>query len=298
MGNAIKFLFSCVLICCSTAYTAAEVAPCETITVMSYNIWYTFNRQKQFEAAGHWLEEADADVLGLQEVCYADEATFRQWAKSWGYDYAEILKPGSMSIALCAKKPIAVIKKQTEGMHHGLMLCKIDGIHYLVTHLSPFKYEQRRLETEIIADMLAPLVEKGEMVVVMGDFNTPSPFDADHVNGNSHLLNAYADTDNRHPDYVKNLEDGKYEFKAFQTLLDLPLADAGIIPRATSTVDTYPTKAGIPDPEERMRQSYRIDFILLSRNLQERLESFETIIIPETDSFSDHYPIKAVLKKP
>ncbi len=296
MKRLMKRWFQAVVLCSCLSGASETPAP-DTVTVMSYNIWYTFDEQRQFEAAGRWLKEMNADVLGLEEVCYADEATFRQWAKNWGYDYAEILKPGTMSVALCAKRPIEVIEKRTEDMHHGLILCKVDGIYYLVTHLSPFRYEMRRRETGIIAGLLKPLLAKGGKVIVMGDMNTPSPVDAGHVNGNPALLKTYRDIDEQHPDYVKNLENGQYEFAAFQTLLDLPLIDAGTVFPSSPAVDTYPTLAGVPDPAEKSRQSHRIDFILLSPGLSAQLESFETVITPETETFSDHYPVKAVLKR-
>lgn len=45
-------------------------------------------------------------------------------------------------------------------------------------------------ETEIYAKRLKPLLAAGEKVIMMGDFNNPSPYDAARANSNAAALEA------------------------------------------------------------------------------------------------------------
>lgn len=148
-------------------------------------------------------------------------------------------------------------------------------------HLSPFRYDTRIRETEIYAKRLKPLLEAGEKVIMMGDFNNPSPYDAAQANSNAAALEARRN-DNR--PHIENLRNGFFDFQCMNNLLDAGLEDVCFF---WMKKHNYQPALGV-----------RIDMAMLSRNLEEnvveayvdttRREFFQTL--------SDHYPVILTLK--
>ncbi len=265
--------------------------------VMTYNIWASFAYGKETETGIRFLREHPADVLVVEELKYSPEDDCAAWAKSWGYDHIEVLRP-EVSVAVCSRYPIEVLEKRTEGMHHGYILCRIDGIYYLATHLSPFKWETRLAEAKIIADTVRPLLERGEKVIILGDMNMSNPDEAKLLDENPHLIETKLGQDAQYP-HCQNLNNGRHDFQAAKVLLDLPMTDiCQYLSGDRFFGMTYPTLSGVGG--ERDKQSWfaeRIDLILVSRNLVDSCIKAEMLRTPATEKISDHYPVMLTLEK-
>lgn len=265
--------------------------------IMTYNIWATFAYGKETERGVKFLQEHPANVLVVEELKYSPEDDYQAWAKLWGYKYIEVLRP-TVSVAICSNSPIEVIEKRTEGMHHGYILCKIDGIIYLATHLSPFKWETRLEEARIISETIRPFLENNEKVIVLGDLNTSNPSDAELLDSNTHLIATKLEQDAKYA-HCQNLKDGKHDLRAIGMLLDLPLIDI-----CQKLADdeffgmTYPTLAGVGNEKDKQPWfGERIDMFLVSSQLEPYCAVAEMIRTPDTEKISDHYPVMLTLKK-
>lgn len=267
-----------------SADQAAE-APRQKIKAIGYNVLEGFNFGKAEDATAAWLKAEAPDVILFQEIARTDSEGLAEIAKAWGHKYACVLKPyTNYSIGLTSSKPFEFLETRTFDLHHGYILAKINGIYYMSIHLSPFRYKVRRHETEIYAARLKPLLEAGEKVIMMGDFNNPSPYDAEKVNSDEKNLAIRRANDAKYAHH-ENLNDGFYDFQCIQTLLDIGMEDV---------CHFHQEKSGHPAP------GIRIDMALLSDNLVD----FVTAAYMKADdlkrfrTYSDHYPVILELELP
>lgn len=269
----------CYFIAFLLVFSALPTTAGQSLKVVSYNVMEGFNRGSAVTAVSEWLEEESPDVVLFQEMD-TDSAGLAQIAAAWNHPYACVLKPFTVySLGLTSKWPIDYLELRTNDMFHGYILARIGGVYFMSTHWSSARYEQRDHESDIYVFRLRPLLEGGEKVVVMGDFNNPSPFDAAEANAESELLASRRRTD-AESEIVENLKDGFWDFHCIEQLLELGLQD--VIHQhqhehsAASTFYIYE----------------RIDQALLSRNLASKVTAayLEVEDRPRFAPLSDHLP--------
>ena len=265
------------------AGAALSVSAAEGITrVIGYNVLIGFNRAERIEETAAWLREKNPDVVLFQEIARQTSESFARQAKLWNHSHAAVCKPWQdYSIAMTSKRPFEMVEMRIDGLHHGYILARIDGVYYMSIHLSPFRYSMRIRETEIYAKRLKPLIEAGEKIIMMGDFNNPSPYDAAQANSNAAALEARR-YDNR--PHIENLRNGFFDFQCMNQLLEAGLEEVCFFWMKKHNL--------IP------AVGLRIDMAMLSRNLEgnvveayvdtSRREFFQTL--------SDHYPVILTLK--
>lgn len=284
-----KFLPSwCAALLLLAALPGAAAEPAQApkpLKVIGYNVLIGFNHGAKLKETAEWLTRQDPDVILFQEIARQDSESFAELAKLWGHSYAAVAKPGTdYSIALTSKRPFEMIETRTDGFHHGYVLAKIDGIYYMSIHLSPFKYKVRIGETALYMERLKPLLDAGEKVIVMGDFNNPSPYDREKYDRNEALLAARRKTDAQF-EHIENLNNGNFDYQAVQQLLDGGLEDVCYF---------Y-----MKDHHITPRVGFRIDLALLSRNL---LPAVASAYVDTSDydlfkSLSDHFPVIVTLDR-
>ncbi len=268
------------VLCAGVALSAP--AADELTRVIGYNVLIGFNRAERIEETASWLREKKPDVVLFQEIARQTDESFARQAKLWNHSYAAVCKPWQdYSIAMTSRRPFEMVEMRIDGLHHGYILARIDGVYYMSIHLSPFRYDTRIRETEIYAKRLKPLLEAGEKVIMMGDFNNPSPYDAAQANSNAAALEARRNDTRPH---IENLRNGFFDFQCMNNLLDAGLEDVCFF---WMKKHNYKPALGV-----------RIDMAMLSRNLEEnvveayvdttRREFFQTL--------SDHYPVILTLK--
>ncbi len=257
-------------------------APAEETKVIGYNVLIGFNRASRIEETARWLKEENPDVILFQEIARQNSDSFSRQAKLWDHRYAAVAKPWQdYSIGLTSKKPFEMLEIRTDGLHHGYVLAKIDGIYYMSIHYSPFKYSVRIRESEIYAKRLKPLIDAGEKVIMMGDFNNPSPYDAARANANAAALEIRRHETRPH---IENIRDGFFDFQCMTNLLDVGLEEVCFF---WMKRNNYNPRTGI-----------RIDMAFVTKNLEPKVTSaFQDTRRREFfETLSDHYPVILTLK--
>ena len=246
----------------------AEVT--ETFKIVNWNVLYGFNHKKSVKQGANWIKKQAADVVALQELNRHDQVGFKELASEWGHDHAAILKKGGFPVGLTSNQPIEVIERRVKDFHHGYLHCKTHGIHFFVVHFWPGKY----WEADWILDKTAPLIERGEKVIILGDFNGNSRKDEDFLIANATL---------RKRDYTFV---DKVEAKGFVDIVHKHDPEAKISQPSSITIPRW-TK----DLKELKLKRYRIDFVFADKSFAEQSHSGTISLAREIETISDHYPV-------
>ena len=263
----------------------------DTLRVMSYNIWYVFAKGKEQEAGKRWVASQSPDVVSLQELTNIKPEKLQELANGWNHPHSSLLKTKGFSVGLTSRWPIEVVEKRLQGMHHGYLHAKIQNVHYFAVHLSPFKWEMRSKEADILNSKIKPLIEKGEKVIVLGDFNAVSPADRKWLDSNKELLAKTAASDKKN-NHVANLNDGKFDYSVMERFFGAGLIDTSEkhLSKESASRLSFPT--GIFDDQKTaVKSGKRIDFILASPNLAKTVTSSKVITQGVVNKLSDHYPV-------
>ncbi|NWK55969.1 endonuclease/exonuclease/phosphatase family protein [Verrucomicrobiaceae bacterium N1E253] len=292
--SCLKILCASLTLILTINLRAAEPDPHpETLRVMSYNTWYVFAKGKAIEAGGKWIHSQTPDVVALQELTNIKPEKLEQLAASWGHNHSSLLKTSGFSVGLTSRWPIKVIEKGQKGMHHGFLHAKTHGVHYFVVHLSPFKWEVRQREANILTKKITPLLKQGERIIVLGDFNAYSPEDQPWLEpaDNTQTLEKKKQDDAQHA-HMQNLKDGAFDYAVLNTFLSSGLTDTakGHLPEKAESRLSFPTGI-LTDKQSAVTSGERIDFILASGNLYSKVQSCRIITDGVVNQISDHYPV-------
>jgi exodeoxyribonuclease-3 len=241
-----------------------------TLKIVNWNVLYGFNHKKSIKQGANWIKKQEADVVALQELNGHSQVGFKEVASEWGHDHAAILKKGGFPVGLTSSQAIEVIERRVKGLHHGYLHCKTHGIHFFVVHFWPGKYR----EVDWILDKAAPLIEGGEKVIILGDFNGNSRKDEEFLIANATL---------RKRDFTFV---DKVEAKGFVDIVHKHDPKAKISQPSTITIPRW-TK----DMEELKLKRYRIDFVFANRIFAEQSYSGTISLEKEIETISDHYPV-------
>ena len=246
----------------------AEVT--ETFKIVNWNVLYGFNHKKSVKQGANWIKKQAADVVALQELNGHNQTGFKELAAEWRHDHAAILKKEGFPVGLTSNQPIEVIERRVKDFHHGYLHCKTHGIHFFVVHFWPGKY----WEADWILDKTAPLIERGEKVIILGDFNGNSRKDEDFLIANATL---------RKRDYTFV---DKVEAKGFVDIVHKHDPEAKISQPSSITIPRW-TK----DLKELKLKRYRIDFVFADKSFAEQSHSGTISLAREIETISDHYPV-------
>jgi len=290
------------------ALIAQEISPGSTqkqadkLKLMTYNIWNGFDwgkdsvRRKQLQV---WVTEQQADVVALQELCKYTPEKLAEDAKSWGHGYSVLLKTTGYSVGLTSSQPIELIEKIRDGMHHGALHCKTQGIDFLVIHLHPGSIKRRREETRIILKKLEEIKEQTSKYVVLGDFNAHSPFDVDLYEPEGEFMTRqkknYEDKG-----LDGNMDQDGLDYAVLSSFLSVPLYD--VVQKHTKGMaerGSFPGRVlgavNKETDEQLVARMQRIDYIMVSAELAKQCTSARVCNGKENWLISDHYPVMVVL---
>ena len=123
-------------------------------------------------------------------------------------------------------------------LHHGYVLAKINGVYFMSIHTSPFDFARRIQETAIYVRRIKPLLDAGEKLIMMGDFNNYSPMDKERFDDRLEKMDPV-----KREAYIKergkNLNNGKYDYVSTQQLLDAGLIVIWKEPGSESCAPTF-----------------------------------------------------------
>ena len=269
-NNTELIVVAYVFIAASLLGCSAFAEKTETLKIINWNVLYGFNHNKSIKQGANWIKKQAADVVALQELNGHSQVGFKEVASEWGHDHAAILKKGGFPVGLTSSQAIEVIERRVKGLHHGYLHCKTHGIHFFVVHFWPGKYR----EVDWILDKAAPLIEGGEKVIILGDFNGNSRKDEEFLIANATL---------RKRDFTFV---DKVEAKGFVDIVHKHDPKAKISQPSTITIPRW-TK----DMEELKLKRYRIDFVFANRIFAEQSYSGTISLEKEIETISDHYPV-------
>ena len=270
------------------------------LRVMTYNILDGFNWGKDTareKMMGKFIRSEHPDVVALEELCGFTEDKLKSFAKSWGHNYAVILKEDGYPVGLTSNKPITLIAKiMHDGLGHGMLHVATYGINFFVVHLNPGNYKLRIKESKLIREYMVQVLKKEDsLYMVLGDFNSHSPFDAFIDERRPMLLAQYQRNDAKKT-MDKNLTNGHFDYSAISSFLGYPLID--VCERKMKPEDrfSFPTPILIGTwrkPGEIIPTRERIDYIFTSPQLAEMCSEATIINSGMVDKFSDHFPVMA-----
>ena len=271
----------------------------KNLKVITYNIWNGFDFRKDLDRKNgviDWLVDQKPDVLALQELCGYNQETLLEDAKKWGHNHAVILKDNCHSVGLTSVRPIVIKEKVLDGLWHGMLHCEVFGIDFFVVHLSPKDRDFRVKESNIIISKIAS-TDNGSFMV-LGDFNSHSPFDGDIDLVSPEFLERIrmSDLNNK---ANNNLLDGEFDYSVMSSFMSYPLID--VTQRFVGSQDrfTFPGEVLLKNyksKESLEKNRRRIDFIMVSRELAKKCVNSTVHNDKETGLLSDHYPVVAEFK--
>ena len=283
----------------STGATAQEAN--NNFKVITYNIWNGFdwgNDERRRAAVAEWIMRQEPSVVALQELCKYTQEKLEEDARSWGHPYSVLLKTTGYSVGLTSKYPISVREKILDGMHHGALHCVVEGIDVFVIHFHPGSIAFRRTEVRNMLDKLAAVREYNIYYMVLGDFNSLSPFYADLYDPEGSLLTRLK---KRHQDNrieEGNLSYGDLDYSVMSALLAFPLID--VCRPFTSGMEergSFPGRllgtVNEESEEQLASRMERIDYVLASPQLSIKCTGAKVCNGEENHYLSDHYPVMA-----
>lgn len=182
-----------------------------TIRLIDYNIadgmWY--DQYNHYDRFVEWVQSQDPDILALCESAthwnehkktvskelmprYLPDS-LHLLAQRWGHPYT-VVGPyqDNYPVAFTSKYPIELVQRIGEGLSHGALHVRINGINYVVLHLWPQRYSMRdktrsdnggdafrleEMERILDATIRNPKYANEKHWIMMGDFNSHSPLD-------------------------------------------------------------------------------------------------------------------------
>ena len=246
----------------------------DTLRLISYNI---LEGMKLDQTTGKtelaaWVRSMNPDILALQEANKFTQESLERLAASYGHPYVvtNIKKGDNYPVALTSKYPVEVIAKITEGVSHGAIHVRIRGVNIVVLHLWPHATGSNGYAdgnsyrmAEITAFLDGTLkAHPGEVRwLMMGDFNSVSPLDADDLPGGGGL---------NYDVHTKVLGSGYHDLMRSYRGYFIPSCPTAAFAGGNAT---------------------RIDFIYGSSAMLSDMTCVETVRDDFTDTRSDHYPL-------
>lgn len=253
--------------------------------ILQYNILDGCRNKERYGELTTWMKKKDYDVAGFNEMNDWTDAEFQEEMEKLGLLHTSlfVMESSRFHIGIASKFPIEKFAAfEEQPFHHGLLHVKINGIHFLITHFSPFESEYREREAEEVAEYIRKI---GEPALLMGDLNTLSPLDASHYQKINELDRIMAA-----PFLVRqHLKGGEINYRPMQTLLDAGLHDILVRPFSYS----MPTKI---HANHKDRAHVRIDYMLANKALLEYVPEAHIIHDEDISATSDHYPIECHIK--
>lgn len=286
----------------SAAQTSSGI-PKKKLRVITYNILngYEYGKDSVREKhAADFIASFHPDVVALEELCGFTEAKLAAFARKWGHPYAVILKEDGYPVGLTSNEPILLKMKMRKDLWHGMLHASTHGIDFFVVHLRPTNHEFRQKEARLITAYMRETLNDESRYMVLGDFNSHSPFDAYLDKGRPALLELYRKNDALHEDR-NNLSGGEFDYSVISTFLAFPLVDVCEQKIEGDKRFSYPTPILIgtyrkPGEVEPTRE--RLDYILVSETMATSCTDARIINSGIVDALSDHFPVVADFEMP
>ena len=273
----------------------------KSLKVITYNIWNGYDwgkdeaRRKQ---VSEWINDQNPSIVALQELCEYTPVKLAEDAKSWRHPHSILLKEDGYSVGLTSVYPIVMKEKIRKGMHHGALHCVTNNIDVFIIHLSPGSYQFRQNEAEIILSKIQKVAYVNDNYIVLGDFNSLSPIDADLYEPDGAYVTRLRES-NKDKGEKGNLNHGNPDYSVMSAFLSFPLIDVcQPFTKGMSERGSFPGQVlgevNNETKEDLITRLERIDYIMASPILANKCISAEVCNGKECYFLSDHYPVIAI----
>jgi len=294
MMKFVLLMWCLAFVVLSPSVTAEE--PPDTLKIVTHNVWYGFTRrgEPRHSQWQRWMAAQSPDVVALQELNGYTPDRLAADAKAWGHPHSVLLKEDGFPTGITSRFPISDVQRIREGMHHGLLRCRIRGIWFYVIHFHPSNFARRMEEAGHLKANIATLPESNPKIVLVGDFNGFSPADRAHYSADSKLEPFFEMLDRRDQG-ARNLNQGKLDYGGLEAILAQGYVDLVDHFRGPEQpfVGTFPALL-VSDQEHGTER--RIDYIFVSPNLLPQVDSASILKDAQTQQLSDHLPVTATLR--
>lgn len=287
------YLLFLLLIACSASYSQQRKPAMKFI---SYNVLHGFDNDRALvQRYVDWIVKENPDVIAYQELNGFTQDSLENLGKRYGHPYAILNTDVTHPIGLTSRYPIVMVQQVTINMWHSYLYGNINGVHFFVTHLSPFEVGVRRADMDRILAH-AKLINAKEKIVIAGDFNALSAVDSTHY-GQS-LLTAMLKTDKKlQPKsgtaivkfktiHYDNLDNGQLDYTVTNKMLQAGFKDSYYLAN-TQFKHSAPTK----DHAAEHGRKIRIDYIWVNKAMAAHIKSSDVLQDEQTNQISDHYPV-------
>lgn len=292
--NTIKFLILFVTAVClgNPLLQASEVQ--KPLKVITHNVWYGFTKKPEPRHQNWlaWMSSQSPDVVSLQELNGYTPTKLAEDAAAWGHPYTVLLKTDGFPTGITSRYPITDVKRIREGLHHGLLRCRIRGIWFYVIHFHPSDFIRRIEEVGHLKADIDALPDTDPAIVLAGDFNGFSPVDRARYDADTQLVDFFQMLDQRNK--ARNLNRGRIDYGGIEAILELGFVDVIARQRAADApfAGTFPTQLV---SDENHGTDRRLDYIFVSPNLVQRVTGAGILRNATTELLSDHIPVTATL---
>lgn len=286
ISPVIRWVFVILLI------AAATVCQAQPLRVITYNVWYGFDRKNNLETGIQWIAKQNCDVVALQELKGFNQSSLAAAAKRWDHPYAVIFdREGGFPQGLSSKFPIEAVEQiQPDGQPglRGSLFLRTANIYFCVVHFDPRNYLRRQKEAAAVAEKIKPLIAAGKQVIVLGDFNAHSPADETTILNQTGLLENWHQKQKQQKNVRIFDSEGRLDFSVITSLLATGLTDP-----AKNPLPTFPTTILAPDdsPAEHAGELQRIDYIFVDPVTAGKAPKIHYPRDPVLNKISDHYPV-------
>ena len=296
MKSVSMILLAWICMVCIAGSLVAEDESADTLKLITHNVWYGFTQrgEPRHSEWKRWMAAQAPDVVALQELNGYTPKRLAEDAKSWGHTYSVLLKEDGFPTGITSKYPIQDVHRIREGMHHGLLRCRIQGIWIYVIHFHPSNFAHRIEEAEHLQRDVATLPEENPKVILAGDFNGFSPSDRAKYDSDK-ALEPFFEMLDRRDKQARNLNQGKLDYGGIEAILEQGYIDLVDHFREAGKpfIGTFPT-ALVSDQNHGTDR--RLDYIFVSPNLMRHVESATILNDEQTQQLSDHLPVTATLR--
>jgi exodeoxyribonuclease-3 len=268
----------------------------QAMKFISYNVLHGFNNDRALEQRYvDWIKKENPDVIAYQELNGFTQDSLERLAKRYGHPYAILNTGVTHPLGITSRYPIVMVQQVTTNMWHSYLYGNIKGIHFFVTHLSPFEVDIRRADIDRILAH-TKLIPAKERIVIAGDFNALSAIDS--ANYGDALLTAMLKTDGKlQPKsgtaivkfktiHYNNLNNGQLDYTVTNKMLQAGFKDSYYLTN-THFKHSAPTK----DHAAEHGRKIRIDYIWVNKAMAAHIKSADVVQNEETNQLSDHYPV-------
>jgi endonuclease/exonuclease/phosphatase family metal-dependent hydrolase len=248
------------------------------LKILQYNVFEGCQDEKKLPLLLDFLWTEEVDIAGFNELNGWSTAEFQKRMEMAGLCHTALfeMETSPFYIGLASRYPIEIIEKNEVDFHHGYLHARTNGIHFLITHLSPKDAAAREQEAEKIAKTVKQVEEP---FIVMGDLNTLSQSDgAFYESQIATLLD--------HPRLVRKfMKNGVINTGPMDILLKAGLAD-------TIENDGFqPTVPTAMNDDVMHALPMRLDYILVNELIESKNPHTAVVVNEQTDKISDHFPI-------